>query len=212
MVYVNDSIKIGTSVKKIIILHLFFCVAVAVLLCGCAGSSVYVPTDSVTQMDDKFSDTDLRQMATAMYNSITANLNKLNSQSSEKKVIAFLNLKNKTSEHISTDDIADKLQIQLLKAGTLRFVDRSRIADITAQFDLGGSGLMDPSKIKEAGKVVSADYFLAGDLSSIEKQDRHKSLTFYRLSMRLIDTETDEIVWADEFELKKMSESSFWSR
>ena len=58
-------------------------------------------------------------------------------------------------------------------------------------------------------KKCDADYFLSGTLSSIEKRSRIKSLTFYRLSMRLIDTETNEIVWADEFEIKKLTLKGF---
>jgi len=156
-------------------------------------------------MDDKFSDTDLQMMATAMYNSILTSMSNFADPGEEKKIIALLPVKNKTSEHINTEDIADKLQIHLLKSGTMRFVDRSNLSAITEQFDLSGSGLMDPNTVKSAGKVLGADYFMSGNLSSIEKRDRKKSLTYYRLSMNMIDTETDEIVWADEFELKKQA-------
>lgn len=177
------------------------CLSILILLIGCSGSSVYVSPGKTTQMDDKFSDTDMKMMAESMYNSIINSLGNVG----QKKVIALLPVANKTSEHINTEAIADKLQIQLLKSGTLRFVDRSKIKAMTEQFDLAGSGMMDFNTVKNAGKVIGADFFLSGSLSSIEKRSRTKSLTYYRLSMRLIDTETNEIVWADEFEIKKKS-------
>jgi hypothetical protein len=174
----------------------------AAVLSGC-GSSVYVPAGSTTQVDDKYSDTDLRIFAQAMYQSIMERLTAIRGQKATAPVVAFLSIANQTSEYINTDVIADKLQIQLLKAGTLRFVDRRRIKDLTAQFDLSASGIMKSGTAKKAGKVLGNDYFLVGELSSINKQDRSSSLTYYRLSMRLIDAESDEIVWADESEVKK---------
>ncbi len=177
------------------------CLSILILIIGCSGSSVYVSPGETTQMDDKYSDTDMKMMAESMYNSIINNLGNVG----QKKVIALLPVANKTSEHINTEAIADKLQIQLLKSGTLRFVDRSKIKAMTEQFDLAGSGMMNPNTVKNAGKVIGADFFLSGSLSSIEKRSRTKSLTYYRLSMSLIDTETNEIVWADEFEIKKKS-------
>lgn len=176
------------------------------LFIGCTGSSVYVSPGQTTQMDDKFSDTDLKMMTESMYNSIINNLGNVG----QRKIIALLPIINKTSEHIDTNGIADKLQIQLLKSETLRFVDRSKIHAIMQQFDLSGTGIMDPTTIKSAGKVIGADYFLSGTLSSIEKRSRTKSLTYYRLSMSLVDTETNEIIWADEFEIKKQAGKSFW--
>lgn len=191
------------------IIFIFSIVFILNFIVCCSGSSVYMSPGETTQMDDKFSDTDMKMMAESMYNSIINSLEKIGKGSSDRKVIALLPVANKTSEHIDTESIADKLQINLLKSGTLRFVDRSKLSAMTAQFDLAGSGLMDPNTVKSAGKVIGADYFMTGSISSIEKKDRTKSQTFYRLSMRLIDTETNEILWADEFEIKKQAKKSF---
>lgn len=161
-------------------------------------------------MDDKFSDTDLKMMANAMYNSV---MSKLSSRGDlQQSIIALLPVKNKTSEHIDPDAITDKLQIALLKAGSLRFVDRSRIKEMTEQFDLAGSGMLDPNNMKNAGKVIGADLFLYGDISSIVKQDRKTRLTYYRLSLKLLNAETNELIWADETEIKKQSTKSMWDR
>jgi uncharacterized protein (TIGR02722 family) len=180
-----------------------------VLVLGGCGSSVYVPTSSTTQLDDKYSDTDLRIMSQAMYQSIMDRLSVIRGNKNAVPVVAFLQISNRTSEYIDCDVIADKLQIYLLKAGTLRFVDRKRIKDLTAQFDLSASGIMNPATAKKAGQVLGNDYFMVGELSSMNKQDRSTSLTFYRLSMRLVDAQTDEVVWADESEIKKQKGKNF---
>jgi len=147
----------------------------------------------------------MRMMATAMYGSLQKKLETVEPASAPKPIVALVHLDNKTSEHIDTDVIADKLQIEMIKAGSLRFVDRSKIREISKEFDLGGSGLVNPETVKRAGNVLGADYLLAGDMTSIVKAQGRSQINFYRLSMRIIQTETDEVVWADDFEIKKAS-------
>ena len=124
-------------------------------LCSCAGKSVYVPAGSVTQ-SGTFSDTDMRMMASAMYASLQKRLAQIAPADAAKPpVVALVHLTNKTSEHIDTNAIADKLQIEMIKAGTLRFVDRSKLHEAVKEFDLGGSGMVNPETAKRAGSRLS---------------------------------------------------------
>lgn len=169
------------------------------------GTSTYVSTTSTAQISDKFSNTDLRIMSQEIHNSIINRLDVIRRNFDQTPVIALIGIRNNTTEYIDTEDIADKLQINLIQAGSLRFVDRSVLNDMIKQFDLKTTGLMDPNSAKEAGRVMGNDLFLIGDLTSIVAQDRRTRETFYRLSMRLIDAETNEIIWADESEVKKQT-------
>lgn len=171
---------------------------------SCAGKSVYVPAGSVTQ-SGTFSDTDMRMMASAMYASLQKRLATIVPADAKPPVVALVHLNNKTSEHIDTDAIADKLQIEMIKAGTLRFVDRSKLHELAKEFDLGESGMTNSETAKRAGNVTGADFLLTGDVGSIVKSSGHDQLNYYRLSMRLLQVETDELVWADDFEIKKAS-------
>jgi uncharacterized protein (TIGR02722 family) len=169
---------------------------------SCAGQSVYVPAGKTVQ-SATYSQTDMRMMATAMYGSLQQKLAQIVPASAPRPVVALVHLDNKTSEHIDTDVIADKLQIELIKAGSLRFVDRSKINEISKEFDLSGSGMVNPDQVKKAGNVLGADFLMTGDMTSIIKTEGRTQTNYYRLSMRLLQTETDEIVWADEFEITK---------
>jgi len=182
------------------LLVVFFCGII-----GCAGQSVYLSPGETTQMGSDFSDTDLRTLAQKMYNSLQGKLGQLGLSDDDPPVVALLRVDNMTSEHINTDMIADKLQIELLRAGSLRFVDRSKIEAMAREFDLGGSGLIDPETAKKAGKVLGADYLLYGQLGSIKKRSGREQLNYYRLSMKLLNAETNELIWADEGEIKKLS-------
>lgn len=180
------------------------CCGLMVAAAGCASKSVYVPAGETTQMGAELSDTDIRDMAQAMYNSLQSRLVTIRGADAPVAVVALLEVRNKTSEHIDTDMVADKLQIELLRAGTMRFVDRTRIMDMSAEFDLAESGFIDPAKAKSAGKALGADYFLYGEVGSIKKTEGRTKLNYYRLSMKLTDIETNEVLWAEDFETKKM--------
>ncbi|MFZ1947659.1 MAG: penicillin-binding protein activator LpoB [bacterium] len=171
---------------------------------GCSSKTVYVSPGDPTQLGPSFSDTDMRAMAQSMYSSLQARLVAIRGADAPAAIVALLRIGNKTAEHIDTDMISDKLQIELLRAGSLRFVDRSRIRDMSAEFDLAAGGLIDPAKAKSAGKALGADYFLYGELGSITKSEGRITINYYRLSMKLTDIETNEVLWAEDFETKKM--------
>ena len=91
---IKEDIKMKVKKFKLSVI----CLSILIFLIGCSGSSVYVSPGKTTQMDDKFSDTDMKIMAEGMYNSIINNLGSVG----QKKVIALLPISNKTSEHIDT--------------------------------------------------------------------------------------------------------------
>lgn len=177
------------------------------LAAGCAGNSVYVAPDSVTQFDDSYSDTDLRLMAEQMTRSLiqTPKI----SNAAKPPVVAILEIENKTSQHINTEDITDKLMMAMLKTGRMRFVDRELLKATAKEISLSQTGLIDPAQQKRLGKMVAADILLTGEITSINKANARSSLTYYRLSLHLTDLETNEIIWADETEIKKKSEKGF---
>lgn len=182
------------------------CFLLVCLLCAmisCAGQSVYHDAGETTQMGADFSDTDHRMMATYMYSSLQSRLSKIMSPDAPTPVVALLRVDNRTSEHIDTDVIIDKLQINMIKAGTLRFVDRSRIQAHAQEWDWGSGGMISSESVKQAGNVLGADYLIAGDLTSIKKYEGRTQLSYYRVSLRMLDVETTEVVWADEYEIKK---------
>lgn len=192
------------------IFHLFWAISLLTLslwVIGCAGESVYVPPDSVTQFDDSYSDTDLRIMAEQMTRSLITTPKIANS--TKPLVVAILDIQNKTSQHINTEDITDKLMMAMLKTGRMRFVDRTLLKSMAKEISLSSTGLVDPAQQKQLGKMAAADILMSGEITSINKANARASMTYYRLSLHLTDLETNEIIWADETEIKKSAKKGF---
>jgi penicillin-binding protein activator len=184
------------------IFHLLVLFASVLPAAGCAHS-VYVAPDSVTQIDDKYSDTDMRMMSEDMTRSLIKTPKIANA--SNPPVVAILDIGNKTSQHINTADITDKLMMAMLRSGRMRFVDRKILKDAAKELALSSNGMIDPAQAKKLGKMTAADLLLTGEITAINRVHARMSMTYYRLSMHLTDLETNEILWADETEIKKQA-------
>ncbi len=181
--------------------------SLAALLSGCA-TTTYVKPDTVTEVDETFTDTDLKMMAEQMVQSI-AELAVIKHRDTPPK-IAMLDVGNRTSQHIDTEGIVDKIMVSLLKTGTVRFVDREVLKEMAKEKALVETQRIDVQDAVELGQLVGADYFLTGDIMSIEKRKGTTHTAYYNLTLRLIDVNTSEIIWADEKEIKKMAKKGFF--
>lgn len=178
----------------------------ACLLTACATTS-YVRPDEVTEWDASYTDTDMKLLTEKMVQSLSA---AEVSGSDGKPVLAFLRIGNRTSQHIDTEGIADKIMVQLVKLGKFRVVDRELLRKQAQEIALVETQRIDVDGAVRLGALVGAEYFLTGDLFSIEKESPSKELKYYNLTMRLVDVRTSEIVWAEEKEIKKTSSKGWY--
>ncbi len=175
--------------------------AAACLILACA-SSHYVRPDEVTEWDYTYSDTDMKMLAEKMVMSISeADL----PETGEKPKLAFLRIGNRTSQHVDTEGISEKILVSLVKLGKFRVMDRKLLKEQAQEIALVANQRIDVAGAVKLGNLVGANYFLTGDIMSIEKTKGATTLAYYKLTMRLVDIQTSEILWADEKELKKRS-------
>jgi len=178
----------------------------AVLLAGCATSH-YVRPDEVTEWDESYTDTDLKLLAEKMVQSISeTSLPDLGHQPK----LVFLKIDNSTSQHIDTEGLADKIKVALVKLGKFQVLSRDALKEQAQELALVENQRIDTEGAVRLGKVLGADYFLTGDLMSIEKQSASKGLAYYKLTMELIDVQTSAILWMEEKEIKKAANKSWF--
>ncbi|MDA1095624.1 MAG: hypothetical protein O3A25_20555 [Acidobacteria bacterium] len=102
---------------------------------------------------------------------------------------------------------ADELVTQLLKTGSYALVERSQLAAVLAEQDLGASGAVDASTAARIGQLLGVQLILTGSITqfSIETVSggfrgiggsRSKAETM--LDVRLVDTTTGQILLAEE--------------
>ncbi len=164
------------------------------------------PTE-VEILDSKWNETDARKTSEIL---ITSMLKKpwlrrhYAEHSGSKPTIIVDGVVNRTEEHIDTKAMIEAIRNEMLNSGEVRFVNAEGrgaiLEEITYQTQ---SGMVDPSKAKQAGKQLGAGYMLSGNLSSqVHRQGNTKSIT-YQTVLYLTNLETAELVWSEKYDIKK---------
>lgn len=101
---------------------------------------------------------------------------------------------------------SDMLSTEMVKIGKFRMMERDRIAAIVKEQRLGTSGLVNPSTAAQVGKVIGVEYIITGAVTEygesrgggggmgVSVGTRGYSAA---VDIRLVDTTTGEIVFAD---------------
>ena len=181
----------------------------AVILGGCSNKVSYGDAQAVETTTIDFGSTDLQTIAGEMVDSMMAS-GSVSYITREQRPIVFVErIKNKTSEHIDTESITDTISTKMLNSGKFRFVDMDRVESVRDQLNFQNNDeLVNQSSAIQFGKMVGAQYMLYGNLSSIVKKDGSDEDVYYKMTMRLMDLESDLIEWADETEIRKQQSKS----
>lgn len=185
----------------------FLCfAALTVMAGGCASTPdvSYGSPDQVETVTVDFGSTDLQMIAEKMVNSLLASP----MLSSGKKPVFYVQtVRNKTDEHLDTKAVTDKMRVTLLKSGKVRFTAVAEVKDeLMGQLEFqASSGMVDPATAKSIGKLVGADYFLYGELTSIRKSAGRVKDVYYKFTLNLVNIQNGLIEWADEKEIRKQA-------
>ena len=110
---------------------------------------------------------------------------------------------NKTMEHINTSVFVEEMQRALINSGKVNFVASAEERGALRTERLEQDEFASEATRKAFGKEVGADYMLSGVLNSVVDQAGSKALVFYQTNLKLIDIETNQIVWNGQKQIKK---------
>ena len=106
-------------------------------------------------------------------------------------------------EHINTGVFVEEIQRALINSAKVDFVasaaERGEIRTERLEQDEFAS----EETRKAFGKEVGADFMLSGVLNSVVDKSGSKALVFYQVNMKLINIETNQIVWNGQKQIKK---------
>jgi len=171
------------------------------IMCSCKTDVFYGDPGAVETVTVAYGSTDLQSIAEKMVDSLIRH-----PALDGRPVLYVHEVKNKTSEHIDTKGITDKIRTAVLRSGRARFTASSDIPqDLIDQLDYqsAGRGIVDPATAKKFGKQVGADFMMFGDIMSITKQAGRVKDVYYKITLNLVDIETGLIEWAEEKEIRK---------
>lgn len=175
------------------------------LACSPPNSDVrYGDSRAVETLNADFGSTDMQMIAEKMVTSLleTGSIRPDKRTPEDPPVVSVSRIKNRTSEHIDTKSISDKIRTTLIRSGKVRFAASDMQDDLMDQVEQQAA-LASRATRKNTGNQIGAKYILGGEIMSIVKQAGREKDVFYKITLNLVDIESGVIIWADEKEIRK---------
>lgn len=181
---------------------------VSVLLGACGPKAFtqgkYVDPNEINLLSDKFNENDMQLMVKKLVNSLSKDHYIASLQ--KKPIVAIGKVSNRTSDHVDMKLLTDQIRTELIQNRRLRFIDVDARKALQKEYDYNKkSGNVNQSTAKSPSQIA-VQYLITGDLGSYVQTVGDEKLVYYKLTMNLTDTETNEIVWSDDKQVKKQFE------
>ena len=182
-----------------------FALLVVPFVFGCSPNIERVETNLVKDVGGGWNDTDAQMVAAEMINDcLNAGwYNKTLLKLGKEPVVIVGTVSNNSMEHINTDVFVEEIQRALINSGKVEFVaSKSERGEVRTE-RLEQDEFASEETRKAFGKEIGADFMLSGTLNSVVDKSGKKALVFYQVNMKLINIETNQIVWNGQKQIKK---------
>lgn len=181
-----------------------FTLSLLIFILRCASTEYQNPTE--VQPTPEWGPKEINETVSAMVNS----LEKYFQETKAKPYIEISKIQNKTTEHIDTTMVTNKIATQLTKKKIV-FVDRTQREDAIAEMKMGMRGMVNENTVIKPGEFLSPNYKLSGEIIDNVRYDGGKKMQYITITLRLVKLETGGIDWQEEKEFLKVSEQPKFS-
>jgi len=174
-------------------------------LFACGPSVKRVETNLVKDVGGGWNDTDAQMVAQEMITDCLQSgwYSKFTTRYSKEPTVIVGTVTNNTMEHINTAVFIEEMQRALINSAKVDFVASSAERGEIRTERLEQDEFASEATRKAFGKEVGADYMLSGVLNSVVDKSGSNALVFYQVNLKLIDIETNQIVWNGQKQIKK---------
>ena len=172
---------------------------------ACAPSVKRVETNLVKDVGGGWNDTDAQMVAQEMITDCLAGgwYNKFVTRNAKEPVVIVGTVVNNSMEHINTAVFVEEMQRALINSGKVEFVASAAERGELRTERLEQDEFASEATRKAFGKEVGADFMLSGVLNSVVDKSGSNALVFYQTNLKLINIETNQIVWNGQKQIKK---------
>src|SRR5258706_811832 len=173
---------------------------------SCARSVSRISPDQSIDLSGRWNDTDSRQVANKMIADLMGSEKfKDYAKSLGKKPAIVVGLiRNKTSEHIDSDNYVKKFELAIFNSGVADLVESDTFRDKLREERAQQQDFSDPATVAQWGKEVGANLMLFGEMTSETDVYNNKRVVNYVTTLFLTDMETNKRIWYSQEEIKKL--------
>lgn len=174
-------------------------------LFACGTKVERLDTHEIKDVSGRWNDTDSQMVAQEMINDCLSSgwYNKATLRLGKEPTVIVGTVTNDSMEHINTNAFVEEMQRALINSGKVAFVASRDERGEVRQERLEQDEFASEETRKAFGREVGADYMLSGVLNSIVDSQSKEAVVFYQVNMKLIDIETNQIVWNGQKQIKK---------
>lgn len=198
-------------------LHPVVLLVVAVAAACSSKHVTRIEPDTVTDLSGAWNDTDSRLVANALIQqSLTGPWLEryYNNHGGDSPAVIVGDFRNRSAEHIEVTTFIRDVERAFINSGLVTMVASSgERGEIRGEREDQQEFARADTRAR-LGQELGANYILQGDLTSIEDEEettrfgatRKEKIVFYQVDARLIDLESNVVVWAGQHEIKKYIE------
>jgi len=178
------------------------------LFVGCSSSRKVTRIDESKQIDlsGRWNDTDSRLVAEEMIADALSRVWLANFRENKNRnpVLIVGLIKNKTSEHISTETFIKDIEREFINSGKIKLVQSSEARDELRNERADQQDFASAESVKRWGLEKGADFMLQGTINSITDAYNKEKIVYYQTDLELSDLESNEKVWIGSKKIKKV--------
>ena len=181
--------------------------AISIFAVGCASTPTVdrLHVDEVIDLSGYWNDTDSRLVSEEMMGDCLSHpwSSRAAARLGREPVVIVGSVRNRTSEHLSTQTFVKDLERALVNSGVIDVVASSdeRMEIRGEREDQQRHSSIETAK--SMGQESGADFMLQGQINSILDAAGKQQVRFYQVELELVDLESNRKVWIGQKKLKK---------
>lgn len=113
-------------------------------------------------------------------------------------------IKNKSSEHISTETFTKDIEREFINSGKVKVVQGGEAREQLRNERADQQDFASSSTISKWGMENGADFILQGTVNSITDANTKEKVVYYQIDLELTSLESNEKVWLGSKKIKKV--------
>lgn len=177
----------------------------AVVLMSCARSVTRIDPAQTIDLSGRWNDADSRQVATAMITNLLGSekFKEYAAQLGRKPAIIVGLVRNRTSEHIDTENYIKRIELAIFNSGVADVVESGAFRDKLRVERVNQRDFAKSSTAAQWGMELGANLMLFGEMTSETDTYQKERVVNYVTTLFLTDVESNKRVWYGQEEIKK---------
>lgn len=175
------------------------------ILTSCARSVTRLDPGEAVDLSGRWNDTDSRQVAASMVKNLLASdkFKEYAQQLGKKPAIIVGLVRNRTSEHIDTENYIKRIELAIFDSGLADLVESGAFRDKLRVERVNQRDFASAKTMAKWGEETGANLMLFGEMTSETDVYQKQRVVNYVTTLFLTDMETNKRVWYGQEEIKK---------